>query len=195
MSDRADDAFHVSYLRWRARGRALGLDVHPAIVAAISAKTVSPSCSKYPGAPFSGNALRSFCAVWVAVGGSVAAVDDASTVVRDDGQYDEQPERRTLFSSVAPLSRRRLVSEGTPVEKQWPTGIGDVLILRTRQSYTVYAVGSVLTAGQHDFSHSEQVRHVTTHAEAVDAAKAIVAPGARIYLLDIDTEEWSQISN
>ena len=81
------------------------------------------------------------------------------------------------------------------MEKQWPTEIGDVLILRTRLSYTVYAVGSVVTAGRHDFSHSEQVRHVTTHADAVNAAKAIVAPGGRVYLLDIDTEEWSQISN
>src|SRR4030095_10220583 len=50
---------------------------------------------------------------------------------------------------------------------QWPTKIGDVLILRTSRSYTVYAVGSVVTAGQHDFGHSEQVRHVITHAEAV----------------------------
>ena len=80
-------------------------------------------------------------------------------------------------------------------KQQWPTEIGDVLILRTSASYTVYAVGSVVTAGQHDFSHSEQVRHVNTHAAAVNVAKAIVAPGARIYLLDIDTEEWSQISN
>jgi hypothetical protein len=79
------------------------------------------------------------------------------------------------------------------VEKEWPTEIGDVLILRTSLSYTVYAVGSVTTAGQHDFSHSQQVRHVKTHAEAVKTAKAIVAPHGRIYLLDIDTTEWSQI--
>ena len=79
--------------------------------------------------------------------------------------------------------------------KEWPTEIGDVLILRTSLSYTVYAVGSVATAGQHDFAHSQQVRHVTTHAEAVKTAKAIVAPHGRIYLLDIDTAEWSQISD
>ena len=85
--------------------------------------------------------------------------------------------------------------------KEWPTEIGDVLILRTSLSYTVYAVGSVVTAGQHDFSHSERVRHVATHAEAVETAKALVAgraerpgePGGRIYLLDIDTGEWSEI--
>ena len=80
------------------------------------------------------------------------------------------------------------------VAKQWPTEIGDVLILRTSQSYTVYAVGSVATAGQHDFSHSERVCHVATHAEAVTTAKALVVPGGRIHLLDIDTAEWSEIS-
>jgi hypothetical protein len=56
-------------------------------------------------------------------------------------------------------------------------------------------VGSVVTADQHDFSHSEQVRHVFTHAEAVNTARAIVASGGRIYLVDIDTAEWSQIPN
>jgi hypothetical protein len=79
--------------------------------------------------------------------------------------------------------------------RQWPTEVGDVLILRTSRSYTAYAVGLVVTAGQHDFSHSEQVRHVITHAEAVNTARAIVASGGRIYLLDIDTAEWSQIPN
>jgi hypothetical protein len=79
------------------------------------------------------------------------------------------------------------------VATEWPTKIGDVLILRTSVSYTVYAVGSVATAGQHDFSHSEPVRHVSTHAEAVAIAKALVASDGRIYLLDIDTAEWSQI--
>ena len=78
--------------------------------------------------------------------------------------------------------------------KQWPTEVGDVLILRTSQSYTVYAVGSVATSGQHDFSHSEPVRYVSTHAEAVTTAKALVASGGRIYLLNIDTAEWSEIS-
>jgi hypothetical protein len=81
------------------------------------------------------------------------------------------------------------------VTRQGPTEIGDVLILRTSRSYTVYAVGSVVTAGQHDFSHSEQVHHVFTHAEAVNTARAIVASGGRIYLVDIDTAEWSQIPN
>jgi hypothetical protein len=78
--------------------------------------------------------------------------------------------------------------------RQWPTEIGDVLILRTSQSYTLYAVGSVATAGQHDFSHSEPVRHVANHAQAVETAKALVAPHGRIFLRDIDTDEWVQVS-
>ena len=78
---------------------------------------------------------------------------------------------------------------------EWPTEVGDVLILRTSQSFIVYVVGSVATAGQHDFSHRQQVQHVATHAKAVKAAKALVAPRGRIYLLDIDTAEWSEISN
>ena len=80
------------------------------------------------------------------------------------------------------------------VAKLRPTEVGDVLILGTRQSYTVYAVGSVATARQNDFSHSELVVHVPTHAEAVDIARALVVPGGRIYLSDIDTGEWSEIA-
>ena len=86
-------------------------------------------------------------------------------------------------------------SEGRQVVKHLPTEIGDVLILRTSVSYTVYAVGRVTTAGQTDFSHGQPPHHVATYAEAVKAAKAIVAPRGRIYLLDIDTGEWSEISN
>lgn len=80
------------------------------------------------------------------------------------------------------------------MEKQWPTEIGDVLILRTSKSYRVYAVGSVAAVGQHDFSHSEQVRHVPTLGEALEIAQTLIGPGGRIYLLDIDTAEWSEIS-
>ena len=75
-----------------------------------------------------------------------------------------------------------------------PTEIGDVLILRTSVSYTVYAVGPVATPGQSDFSHGQQTHHVTTFAEAVKTAKVLVAPRGRTYLLDIDTGEWSEIA-
>jgi len=80
------------------------------------------------------------------------------------------------------------------VVEHLPTEIGDVLILRTSVSYTVYAVGTVATAGQSDFSHGKQTHHLPTFAEAVKTAKVIVAPRGRIYLLDIDTGEWSEIA-
>jgi hypothetical protein len=100
--------------------------------------------------------------------------------------------RRHLPSCVKELVCVYMTTGG-PVLKKWPTEIGDVLILRTSQSYTAYAVGAVVTGGQQDFSHSEQVRHVGTHAEAVETAKTLVAPGRHIYLSDIDTGEWSEI--
>jgi hypothetical protein len=75
-----------------------------------------------------------------------------------------------------------------------PTKIGDVLVLRTRQSYTVYAVGVVARSGQQDFRGQPAVTHVQSHAEAVTIAKTLVTPGGRIYLFDIDTAEWSEIA-
>jgi len=80
------------------------------------------------------------------------------------------------------------------VAQQRPTEVGDVLILRSSQSFTVFVVGLVATAGQTDFSHQQQLDHVATHAQAVKTAKAIVAPHGKIYLVDIDTGEWSEIS-
>jgi hypothetical protein len=73
------------------------------------------------------------------------------------------------------------------------TRIGDALILLTRESYTIFAVGVVSRSGQLDFSQSEDVAHVTTIILAVQAAKALVHPQGRIYLLDIDTQEWSEL--
>jgi hypothetical protein len=75
-----------------------------------------------------------------------------------------------------------------------PTKIGDVLVLRTRQSYTIYAVGAVARLGQQDFKEQAGVMHVPTHKEAVQAAKSLLGPEGRIYLLDIDTAEWSEIA-
>ena len=74
-----------------------------------------------------------------------------------------------------------------------PTKIGDVLVLRTRQSYTVYAVGAVARSGQQDFGHNEAVTHVESHKDAVTMAATLVAPGGRIYLFDVDAAEWSEI--
>jgi hypothetical protein len=78
--------------------------------------------------------------------------------------------------------------------KRMPTQRGDVLILQTSQSFTVYAVGAVFEDGQQEFDHQAQdVKHVGDRAAAVTEAKALVAPGRRMFLRNIDTDVWSEI--
>ena len=89
-----------------------------------------------------------------------------------------------------------------------PTHLGDVLILLTDQSFSIHAVGQVTKDGQQDFDtyhreqsgHDHQRRHVNLkyeidRAAAVADAKAMVAPGRRIFFRNIDTGDWSEISN
>jgi hypothetical protein len=79
--------------------------------------------------------------------------------------------------------------------KRIPTQRGDVLILQTATSFTVYAIGTVFEDGQQEFYRQAQhVKHVSDRAVAVAGAKALVAPGRRIFLRNIDTDEWSEIS-
>jgi hypothetical protein len=84
-------------------------------------------------------------------------------------------------------------NEGVSVAKL-PTQVGDVLILRTTHTFTVHAVGSVSHAGQQDFHHEQQTQYFPGVEAALDAAKTLVAPGGRVYLLDLDKTEWSEIS-
>jgi hypothetical protein len=79
--------------------------------------------------------------------------------------------------------------------KQIPTRIGDVLILRTTQSYTVYGVGRVSKDDQQDFGTHTDITYASDRAAAVAEAKALVAPGRKMFLQDIDTNEWSEISH
>ena len=78
--------------------------------------------------------------------------------------------------------------------KRIPTHIGDVLILGTRQSYTVYGVGKVSRDGQQDFGNQIDITYANDHAAAVTQARALVAPGRKIFFRNIDTDEWSEIS-
>jgi len=74
-----------------------------------------------------------------------------------------------------------------------PTYPGDVLILRTTQSYTVHAVGRVSKNGQQDFGSDANVTYEIDHAAALAQAKALVVPGRRIFFRDIDTGDWNEI--
>jgi hypothetical protein len=73
------------------------------------------------------------------------------------------------------------------------SAVGDVLILRTRRSYTLYAVGVVIRNGQDDFRRKQPVYHFSSEGEALRTAETLVAPNCRIYLRDIDTGQRSEI--
>jgi hypothetical protein len=80
------------------------------------------------------------------------------------------------------------------MDRAIPTQVGDVLILRTDQSFAIYAVGRVAKDGQQDFHAQMNVKYVTDRATAVAEATALVVPGRRIFLWNIDTGDWSAIS-
>jgi hypothetical protein len=61
-----------------------------------------------------------------------------------------------------------------------PTQVSDVLILRTRESYTVHVVGRVTRLGRQDFSGQTDPRYEHDFVASVALAKT-VAPGSRIY--------------
>ena len=76
-----------------------------------------------------------------------------------------------------------------------PTKPGDILIVQTTQSYTVYAIGRVSKDGQQDCGTATNVKYETDHTAAVVQARALVARDGRSFLRNIDTNEWSQIPN
>lgn len=75
-----------------------------------------------------------------------------------------------------------------------PTQVGDVLVLRTNiNSLTVHAVGLVSKDGQQDFSGHMNVTYVKDGAAAMVEATALVQPGRRIVMWNLDTGEWSDL--
>jgi hypothetical protein len=74
-----------------------------------------------------------------------------------------------------------------------PTQPGDVLILSTDQSFTVYAVGLVTKDGQQEFDTQMNVKYDRARETAMADAKALLAPGRRIFFRNIDTGEWCEI--
>jgi hypothetical protein len=75
-----------------------------------------------------------------------------------------------------------------------PTRVGDVLILRTDKSFAIHAVGLVTKDGQQDFDAHVNVKYESDTVAAVARAKALLAPGGRIFMNDIDIGKWSEIS-
>jgi hypothetical protein len=76
-----------------------------------------------------------------------------------------------------------------------PTQVGDVLILRTDRTFSVHAVGRVSKDGQQEFRGQADVKYVGDLAAALAEARDLLVPGRRIFLLDMDSGKWSEISN
>jgi hypothetical protein len=93
------------------------------------------------------------------------------------------------------LMYRSAQAIGEHMTERAPSQPGDVLILLTEQSFTIYAVGRVSKEGQEDFHSEENVKYETDRDAALAAAKALATPGRRILLRNIDTGHWSEISS
>jgi hypothetical protein len=76
-----------------------------------------------------------------------------------------------------------------------PTQPGDVLILQTERGVKIHAVGRVATAGQQDFHAQATPLYIVDHAEALAAARTLAMPGRRMFLLRIDSDEWSELAS
>jgi hypothetical protein len=77
-----------------------------------------------------------------------------------------------------------------------PTQLGDVLILQTERGVKIHAVGRITKNGQQDFHHVEPTPlYIVDHDEAVAVARTLVAPGRRIFLVKIDSDEWSEVAS
>jgi hypothetical protein len=76
-----------------------------------------------------------------------------------------------------------------------PTLRGDVLILETESGIKIHAVGPVTTDGQQDFHAQPSVKYIKNRDAALREARALVAPGRRIYLLNLDHGNWSEVSS
>jgi hypothetical protein len=75
-----------------------------------------------------------------------------------------------------------------------PTKRGDILILETKDTnFHIHAVGPVANDGEQDFFTGMNVKYLPDRALAVEAAKAMVSPGGRIFLRNLESGEWAEI--
>jgi hypothetical protein len=93
---------------------------------------------------------------------------------------------------------RRKLGPGTravtpSTAKPIPTQSGDVWILQTTHSYKILAVGRVSKDGQQDFASEKDVRGENNYGAAGARATDLVVHGRRIFLRNIDADEWSEI--
>lgn len=70
-----------------------------------------------------------------------------------------------------------------------------MLIVETRQSFIIHAVAQVSEDGQQQCCAQMKVNYAKDRAAAVAAARASVATGCRIFVRDLDTDNWFEISD
>ena len=74
-----------------------------------------------------------------------------------------------------------------------PTARGDVLVLVTAVEPASYAIATVSVDGQQDFGAGYNLLNLPHLAQALQQARALVLPGCRIYVLTVDTGEWTVV--
>jgi hypothetical protein len=76
-----------------------------------------------------------------------------------------------------------------------PTRRGDILVLETKDTnFRIHAVGPVANDGDQDFFTGMNVKYIPDRGAAVDAAQAMASRGKRIFLRNLETNEWSEIA-
>ena len=98
-------------------------------------------------------------------------------------------------SQLDVLMERTIRRAGPRQHVRMSTRAGDVLILLTAKSYTVFAVGQVSKDGQCDFDGEPNVQYTRRRDEALTVANALLVPGRRILVQDLDTGKWSDVSS
>jgi hypothetical protein len=77
---------------------------------------------------------------------------------------------------------------------QIPTRVGDVLIVRTKREVVLRVVGLVTKDGQSELQGEANVSAVPDDAAAVLKANALLMPGKRVFIHDIDRGVWAEIA-
>ena len=67
--------------------------------------------------------------------------------------------------------------------------------METHQSFIIHAVAQVSEDGQQQCCAHMKVKYARNRAAAVAEARAAVATGRRIFVRDLDSDNWFEISD
>ena len=81
-----------------------------------------------------------------------------------------------------------------PVANPIPTKRGDALVLYTKTTFVIHAIGRVRENGQQDFTGQHDVTHIAAREAALTKAKSLAQTGGRVFLRDIDNDQWLELA-